>query len=99
MKTTRISDAVQRALARDRARLAAEIANERERLAAIKADPAKALRLFKRRQADRMRNLRDPNWGPARKFPNTTGHNTLTYIRAFQSMNPSTLTFSIGGVK
>ena len=64
-----------------------EIAKERERLAAAKADPAKALKNLKGREATRRRNLLDPNWGEQRLFPAWyPGQTTAAYIRTFQAL-------------
>jgi hypothetical protein len=76
-----------RVIEREKAKQAAEIANERERLAAVKADPAKALKNLKSREATRRRNLLDPNWGEKRLFPAWyPGQTTAAYIRTFQAL-------------
>jgi len=92
IRTSKQQAAFDRAKAREKARQVAEIANERERIAKIKADPAKALALFKRRQAERMRNLKDPNWGEKRLFPEYTGQTTLAYVRSFQALQRKAFT-------
>jgi hypothetical protein len=87
---TRAADAVERARRREIAKEVAEVANERQRVATALADPSTALRKLKERTRQRMRNLRDPKWGPARRFPDfVAGMSTSTYIALFQSMNAS----------
>jgi len=86
--TPRQTAAIDRAVKREQMRALREEVKERERIAAIKADPAKAMRNYKRRAADRKRKLLDPKWGDTRVFPTwLSGMSTEQYVSIYQSVN------------